>query len=70
MYLGEVKWFNNTLGFGFINYLDRDVFVHYTEILQDKYRTLEAGNLVNFKLIETNKGLQAKGVSVLKKALS
>ena len=69
MLLGKVKWFNDALGFGFIDYLEQDVFVHYTAIIADNYRTLEMGNLVNFKLIKTKKGLQAKNVLVLKEAL-
>lgn len=57
---GKVKWFNNDKGYGFIEY-DKlsDIFVHYSAINKDGYKTLNEGALVNFKLIETSKGLQA-----------
>ena len=57
---GKVKWFNNEKGYGFIEYEDlEDIFVHYSVIQKDGYKTLSEGSLVNFKLIETPKGLQA-----------
>ncbi len=57
---GKVKWFNNEKGYGFIEYDNlEDIFVHYSAILKDGYKTLQEGALVNFKLIETAKGLQA-----------
>lgn len=61
---GRVKWFNNEKGYGFIEYenLD-DIFVHYSAILKDGYKTLKEGAIVDFKLIETSKGLQAIEVS-------
>ena len=64
---GVVKWFNNDKGFGFIESEDgedyiSDIFVHYTAIEQDGYKTLEGGQEVKFSLIETDKGLQAKTV--------
>ena len=56
----KVKWFNNTKGYGFIEYEDlEDIFVHYSAIKKDGYKSLSEGDTVNFKLIETNKGLQA-----------
>lgn len=57
---GKVKWFNNDKGYGFIEY-DKlsDIFVHYSAIVKDGYKTLSEGAIVNFKLIETSKGLQA-----------
>ena len=57
---GKVKWFNNDKGYGFIevNELD-DIFVHYSAINKGGYKTLKEGEMVDFKLIETNKGLQA-----------
>lgn len=60
----RVKWFNNEKGYGFIEYenLD-DIFVHYSAILKDGYKTLKEGAIVDFKLIETSKGLQAIEVS-------
>ena len=57
---GKVKWFNNEKGYGFIEYAElSDIFVHYSAIVKDGYKTLTEGSLVNFKLIETSKGLQA-----------
>ena len=57
---GRVKWFNNEKGYGFIEYEDLDdIFVHYSAIIKDGYKTLKEGSIVNFKLIETSKGLQA-----------
>lgn len=66
---GRVKWFNAEKGFGFIDYTeDEDIFVHYSAIKQDGYRTLSEGQLVEFKLLETVKGYQALDVVVLKEA--
>ncbi|HIR74327.1 TPA: cold shock domain-containing protein [Candidatus Ventrenecus avicola] len=60
MLRGTVKWFNNAKGYGFIEYGDlEDIFVHYSAIRMNGYKTLKEGNLVDFKLIETAKGLQA-----------
>ena len=57
---GKVKWFNNEKGYGFIEYNDlEDIFVHYSAIRKDGYKTLKEGDVVDFKLIETGKGLQA-----------
>ena len=61
--LGKVKWFNNEKGYGFIEYGDNeDIFVHYSAIELDGYKTLSEGNIVRYELIETDKGLQAKRV--------
>lgn len=60
---GKVKWFNNEKGYGFIECEDiTDIFVHYTEIMCDGFRTLKEGQEVSFELIETSKGFQAKNV--------
>lgn len=62
---GKVKWFNNDKGYGFISCDDfDDIFVHYSAITKDGYKTLKEGDLVNFQLIETSKGLQAVDVTV------
>lgn len=61
---GTVKWFNNAKGFGFITRAEGDdVFVHFRSINGDGYKTLNEGQLVEFKLIEGPKGLQAEEVS-------
>lgn len=62
--IGKVKWFNNKKGYGFIIYEDKDVFIHYSEIKKDGYKTLKEGQSVKFDLIETNKGFQAKNVEI------
>lgn len=68
---GFVKWFNNEKGFGFIEYkLGEDVFVHYSAIKQDGYKTLNEGDYVSFELIETAKGLQAQDVYVVKQMVA
>ena len=60
---GNVKWFNNEKGYGFIDCPDKeDIFVHYSAIKQDGYKTLSEGQKVSFALIETKKGLQAINV--------
>ena len=59
----RVKWFNNERGFGFLEYNDtEDIFVHYSAINMKGYKTLAEGERVEFELIRTNKGLQAKNV--------
>ena len=61
---GKVKWFNDTKGYGFIEYSDlEDIFVHYSVIEKTGYKTLKEGALVDFKLLETTKGLQATDVT-------
>ncbi len=64
---GRVKWFNNEKGYGFIEYTDKeDIFVHYSAIRQEGYKTLQEGQIVEFKLLETPKGFQALDVVVSK----
>lgn len=66
---GKVKWFNNEKGYGFIDHASgEDIFVHYSAIKQDGYKTLSEGQIVNFDLIETPKGLQAINVVSLSDA--
>lgn len=70
MAVGKVKWFNDAKGYGFIQSEDQtntpnDIFVHYSEILKDGYKTLAQGQTVEFELMDTPKGLQAKGVAVV-----
>ena len=64
MLKGKVKWFNNVKGYGFIEYENlEDIFVHYSAIVKEGYKTLKEGEFVDFKLIETSKGLQAVDVT-------
>lgn len=65
--VGRVKWFNNDKGYGFIEYKENeDVFVHYSAIELEGYKTLSEGQLVEFKLVETSKGYQALNVKLVK----
>ena len=65
--VGKVKWFNNEKGYGFIEYNDlEDIFVHYSAIKKEGYKTLKEGDVVEFKLIETGKGLQGIDVEEVK----
>ncbi|MGD8603585.1 MAG: cold-shock protein [Anaerolineales bacterium] len=64
--LGTVKWFNGSKGFGFIEREDGDdVFVHFTAIQADGYRTLEEGQRVEFEIEQGPKGLQAANVTIV-----
>lgn len=63
---GTVKWFNSEKGYGFIQVEGgNDVFVHYTAILGDGFRTLEEGQRVEFDIVEGQRGPQAANVSKL-----
>ncbi len=60
---GRVKWFNPEKGYGFIEVEDgKDVFVHYSEIKEEGFKTLEEGQLVEFDIVEGNRGPQAANV--------
>ena len=60
---GKVKWFNNSKGYGFIGREDGpDVFVHYSAILSDGYKTLKEGDEVEFDIVKGQKGPQADAV--------
>lgn len=68
--IGKVKWFNNEKGYGFIEYNDQeDIFVHYSSIRSEGYKTLIEGEKIKFDLVETDKGLQAKNVIELETTL-
>ncbi len=61
---GKVKWFNNSKGYGFIQQEDgTDIFVHFSAIQGDGYKTLEEGQTVEFEITQGPKGLQAANVS-------
>ena len=62
---GTVKWFNNTKGYGFIEREQgEDVFVHFSAIRGEGYRSLEEGQRVEFVVTQGEKGLQAEDVTV------
>lgn len=66
---GVVKWFNDAKGFGFIEHTSgRDVFVHYSVIASEGFKTLKDGETVEYELKEGPKGLQASRVLRTKKA--
>ncbi len=60
---GTVKWFNKDKGYGFITKDDgQDIFVHYSGIKREGYRTLEEGERVSFDVVKGEKGFQAENV--------
>ncbi len=62
-YEGKVKWFNETKGYGFIQKDDgEDVFVHYTSIQGDGFKTLTEGQRVSFEVVEGERGPKATNV--------
>lgn len=64
---GTVKWFNGEKGFGFISQEGGDdLFVHYSEIQTNGYRSLDEGATVEFEITQGKKGLQASSVTVVK----
>ena len=61
---GKVKWFDSKKGYGFIvGQQDQDVFVHYTSIVGEGFRALQDGELVQYELVEGDKGLHAQNGS-------
>jgi cold shock protein len=70
MLTGTVKWFDVKKGFGFIiNPEGKDVFVHFSSIEGDGFRTLKDGDTVEYEQIDSGKGLAARNVKRLKGAL-
>lgn len=60
---GHVKWFNDKKGYGFITMENgEDIFVHYSAISGEGYRTLKQGDEVEFEIVHSKKGLQASKV--------
>ena len=63
---GTVKWFNNQKGYGFLSDSEgKDIFVHYSNLNMDGFKTLEEGQAVEIEVINGAKGLQAVNVSKL-----
>lgn len=67
MFEGTVIWFSNEKGYGFIQLDDKEIFVHYSSILDDSYKTLIKDEKVTFDLRQTEKGLRAVNVKSLSK---
>lgn len=67
---GKVKWFNNAKGFGFIieDGKEEDLFAHFSAIKMDGYKTLKAGQLVSFEIIQGPKGLHAVNIGAVVEA--
>ncbi len=66
MMTGKVKWFNSEKGFGFIEREDGDdVFVHFSAIQAEGFKTLEEGQDVEFEIVEGDRGPQAANVVAL-----
>ena len=60
---GTVKWFNNKKGYGFINADNgRDIFVHFSSVEMDGYKSLNEGEQVTFEIEESDRGPEAKKV--------
>jgi CspA family cold shock protein len=63
---GTVKWFSNEKGYGFIERAEgEDVFVHFSAITMDGYKSLQEGQRVEFEVVQGQKGLQAANVQVI-----
>lgn len=67
MNIGSIKWFDNEKGYGFITGDYEDIFVHYSSIDQEGFKTLNEGQKVSYEVYKTNKGLQAKNVKEITK---
>ena len=66
MSTGTVKFFNAEKGYGFIKAEDcKEIFIHYSAIQSDGYKTLEEGQKVQFEIVEGNRGPQAANVSLI-----
>ncbi len=66
MNTGKVTWFNAEKGYGFITGTDgKDIFVHYSAINSDGYKTLEEGQTVTYDVVQRDRGPQASSVTVV-----
>ena len=59
---GKVKWFNAEKGYGFLDSAEGDIFVHFSAITGEGFKTLEEGQSVTFDVVEGARGLQAANV--------
>jgi CspA family cold shock protein len=66
VYTGKVKWFDEKKGYGFIEREDGDdVFVHFSALKQEGFKTLEEGQEVEFEIVEGDRGPQAENVDLI-----
>lgn len=66
MKTGTVKWFDSAKGFGFISGEDgKDVFVHFTAILSNGFKSLEEGQKVSYEVVDGQRGPQAANVTII-----
>lgn len=64
---GKVKMFNEEKGYGFITLEDgRDVFFHYSQLVMEGFKTVKSDDVVKFEVTETDRGLQALNIEVVK----
>lgn len=72
MPVGKVKWFNNAKGFGFVicDEHDEDLFAHYSSIQMEGYKTLKAGQSVEFETVKADRGIHAVNIRVLPESQS
>jgi CspA family cold shock protein len=67
---GKVAWFNNAKGYGFLSYDGgADVFVHFSSIQRDGYKSLKEGEPVQFDIVQGEKGPQADSVTPVEKSV-
>lgn len=65
MATGRVKWFNNAKGYGFIEQEDgEDVFVHFSAVQTEGFKSLNENDVVEFEVVQGQKGLQAQNVTI------
>ncbi len=64
MQLGKVKWFNKKKGIGFLisDEVETDIFIHYSNIEGEGYKNLEANDVIEFDLVDSDKGWLAKNI--------